>query len=107
MRRPLVRWIHPQLGFLPPDEFIPVIEQSGNMLKLSAWIVDCAVRQCRAWLDQDLEIQISVNLSAEDLLSPQLTSIVFESLVKHKVPPRLLAFEITESAVIRDPQSGH
>ena len=102
----LVRWIHPQLGFLPPDEFIPVIEQSGNMLKLSAWIVDCAVRQCRAWLDQDLEIQISVNLSAEDLLSPQLTSIVFESLVKHKVPPRLLAFEITERAVIRDPKAA-
>ena len=99
----LVRWIHPQFGFLPPDEFIPAIEQSGNISMLTAWIIDRAARQCRDWLSRGLDIKVSVNLSALDLLNEQLPALLERALRDYGISPRQLGLEVTESAVMRDP----
>ncbi len=99
----LVRWIHPQFGFLPPDEFIPVIEQSGNISTLTAWIIDRAARQCREWLDRGLDIKVSVNLSALDLLNESLPQLLERAMANYRLLPRQLGLEVTESAVMRDP----
>ena len=102
----LVRWIHPQFGFLPPDEFITVIEQSGNISTLTAWIIDRAARQCREWLDRGLDIKVSVNLSALDLLNEQLPQLLERAMTNYRLLPRQLGLEVTESAVMRDPTTA-
>ncbi|MCC6706519.1 MAG: EAL domain-containing protein [Gammaproteobacteria bacterium] len=102
----LVRWVHPQFGFLPPDEFITVIEQSGNIAMLTAWIIDRAARQCREWLSQGLDIKVSVNLSALDLLNDELPALLERCLHQYQLSPRQLGLEVTESAVMRDPASA-
>ena len=99
----LVRWIHPQFGFLPPDEFIGVIEQSGNISALTAWVIDRAARQCRDWLQRGLDIKVSINLSALDLLNEDLPGLLERTLRAHELSSRQLGLEVTESAVMRDP----
>lgn len=102
----LVRWVHPQFGFLPPDEFITVIEQSGNISLLTAWIIDRAARQCHEWLSRGLDIKVSVNLSALDLMNEDLPALLERSLRQYLLSPRQLALEVTESAVMRDPAAA-
>ena len=68
----LVRWEHPELGFLYPDEFIPAAEQSGIIVHLTRYVLTEAVRQCRQWLDEGLDLNVSVNLSVRDLLDEYL-----------------------------------
>jgi diguanylate cyclase (GGDEF)-like protein len=102
----LVRWNHPQFGFIPPDEFITVIEQSGNISLLTAWVIDRAARQCRAWADRGLAIRVSVNLSALDLIDEGLPALLQQTLADYGLEPRQLALEITESAVMRDPKTA-
>ncbi len=102
----LVRWIHPQFGFLPPDEFITVIEQSGNISTLTAWIIDRAARQCREWLTRGLDIKVSVNLSALDLVNEELPNLLERALTQYRLSPRQLGLEVTESAVMRDPTTA-
>lgn len=102
----LVRWIHPQFGFLPPDEFITVIEQSGNISLLTAWIIDRAARQCREWLSRGLDIKVSVNLSALDLLNDDLPALLERTLANYQLAACQLGLEVTESAVMRDPATA-
>ena len=102
----LVRWIHPQFGFLPPDEFITVIEQSGNISTLTAWIIDRAARQYREWLDRGLDIKVSVSLSALDLLNEELPQLLERVMANYRLLPRQLGLEVTESAVMRDPTTA-
>src|SRR4051812_18886342 len=63
----LARWSHPTRGFLPPDEFIPIAEQTGLITPLTEWVVATALAQCRAWLDVGLDVHVSVNVSARIL----------------------------------------
>ena len=102
----LVRWIHPQFGFLPPDEFITVIEQSGNISTLTAWIIDRAARQYREWLDRGLDIKVSVSLSALDRLNEELPQLLARVMANYRLLPRQLGLEVTESAVMRDPTTA-
>jgi diguanylate cyclase (GGDEF)-like protein len=99
----LVRWPHPLRGFLPPDQFIPLAESTGLILPLSRWVLDTALRQCRAWHDEGLDIRIAVNLSARLLQDPHLVEMIVELLADHGVRPESLELEITESAVMADP----
>ena len=57
------RWVHAQRGVIPPDEFIPLAENTGLIRPLSRWVLNEALRQCRAWQDADLYLPVSVNLS--------------------------------------------
>jgi predicted signal transduction protein with EAL and GGDEF domain len=63
----LVRWEHPQRGLIPPDQFIALAEHAGLIRPLTRWVLQAALRQCRAWLDAGREIPVAVNVSAHDL----------------------------------------
>lgn len=102
----LVRWVHPRFGFIPPDEFISIIEQSGNIGLLTGWIIDRAVGQCRAWRDEGIDVRISINLSALDLLDIALPQRLADALLRHQVAAHRIVLEITESAVMQDPETA-
>jgi EAL domain-containing protein (putative c-di-GMP-specific phosphodiesterase class I) len=99
----LARWTHPLLGEVSPAEFVPLAEQTGNTRRLTSWVVGEAIRQMAEWRALGLDIDVAVNLSASDILDPQLGSEVLRCLEKHGVSPTKLLLEITESAVMRDP----
>ena len=98
----LVRWHHPEMGFVSPDEFISVIESSGQITLLTRWALKTAVTHLRRLLDLQINITCSVNLSALDLLVDDLPAYVAELLQSQRVPAEHLVLEITESAIMRE-----
>lgn len=98
----LLRWRHPELGTVPPDEFIPLAERAGLIQSLTLFVLDTAIGQVRAWQDAGLETGVAVNLSVEDLLNEELPERVQACLRRHAVSPGRLILEVTESAVMRD-----
>jgi diguanylate cyclase (GGDEF)-like protein len=99
----LVRWKHPLLGDLSPAEFVPIAEHTGSSRLLTSWALSRAIRQMAQWRAAGLEINVAVNLSAPDIMDPQLVEEIQASLMEHAVQPSRLVLEITESAVMRDP----
>jgi diguanylate cyclase (GGDEF)-like protein len=99
----LLRWRHPAIGAMPPDEFIPLAEQSGQIQALTRWVLDEVLRQARAWSDDGLPLGIAVNLSALDLSALDLPGVVATLLERHGVEPRRITLEITESALMHHP----
>jgi diguanylate cyclase (GGDEF)-like protein len=102
----LVRWTHPQLGPVSPAEFVPLAERTGGARRLTDWVLKAAIRQMGAWREQGLDMQLAVNLSASDILDPQLGDQILALLRAHSVHPTALLLEITESAVMLDPQGA-
>ncbi|UTW45262.1 EAL domain-containing protein [bacterium SCSIO 12696] len=102
----LVRWIHPEHGFVGPDQFIPAAEQSGLITELTAWVINKALWQSQQWQQQGIDLKVAVNISAADLLSGKLIDIVPERLQAHDIEPNKLVLEVTESAVVEDPQKA-
>lgn len=100
----LVRWCHPDLGLLSPPSFIPLIEQTALMGPLTLYVIDQALAQMVRWREQRIEIDMSVNLSARNLLDPELPTRVAELLQRHGVPAQRLVVEVTESAAMVDPE---
>ena len=98
----LIRWIHPELGFLPPDEFISVLEHAGSIQQLTKWILNSVLSQLSQWWAAGHEIRVAVNLSAHDLLDERLPLVVAKALKKYDLPVHALALEVTESAVMKD-----
>ncbi len=98
----LLRWDHPRLGRLSPGEFIPIAEQSGNISILTRWALNAAVRECRRWLEEGLDVPVSVNLSAHDLIDKDLPWFVLDLLRHHDLAPHYLITEITEEGLVRD-----
>ncbi|HXN06546.1 MAG TPA: EAL domain-containing protein [Nitrospiria bacterium] len=99
----LVRWEHPQRGTLPPDQFIRLAEQTGLIKPLTLWVLNSALRQCRAWHMEGIEMTVAVNLSARNLLDPKLPDQIAEILQSYAVTPDCLELEITESMIMVDP----
>lgn len=98
----LLRWRHDELGAIPPDEFIPLAERSGFVHELTRFVLENALRQNGEWRDQGLDLGISVNLSAMDLMDADLPEFIQSCLRRHRVPPARLILEVTESALMRD-----
>jgi diguanylate cyclase (GGDEF)-like protein len=98
----LVRWQHDELGFLNPDDFIPAAEQSGTIVLLTRHVIAEAVRQCREWEKEGYRLQISVNLSARDLLDEYLPYHVMQTLKDHGLEADRLTLEVTESSIMED-----
>ncbi len=98
----LMRWYSPELGQVSPVKFIPIAESSGLIIPLGASILDQSVKQIRQWLDMGYEISVAVNFSVVQMLQADLISSVLSVLQKHRVPPRLLTIEITESLAMND-----
>jgi diguanylate cyclase (GGDEF)-like protein len=99
----LVRWTHPQLGRVSPGEFVPLVESTGGSRTLTNWVLGAAIRQMGEWRRQGLELELAVNLSATDILDPDLSDAIVALLRRERVEPTALMLEITESAVMRDP----
>jgi diguanylate cyclase (GGDEF)-like protein len=99
----LVRWQHPERGMIPPDEFIPPAQKTGVITPLTMFVLDEALRQCRTWALQGMELCVAVNLSTRNLLDVHLPDTVGELLARWEVPARLLELEITESTILADP----
>lgn len=99
----LVRWVHPERGLIPPMEFIPFAEQTGYIKTITLWVVNEALRQCAEWARAGRDIHVGLNISARDLLQPDLPERFAEALARHDCDPRRITLEITESAVLDDP----
>ena len=99
----LVRWNHPEMGRVMPDQFIGIAEQSGIIVELDHWVMDRACSQMAQWHDQGLDlVPMSVNLSALNFLDESLAKLVGAVLTKYELPAHLLDVEITERSVLKD-----
>ncbi|MDH5219069.1 MAG: EAL domain-containing protein, partial [Gammaproteobacteria bacterium] len=100
----LVRWQHPERGFIPPDQFVALAEKIGLIQPLTLWVLNRSLEECARWNKQDLPLSIAVNLSALSLHDATTTGIINDALNDWKLPPSLLSLELTESAMMNDPQ---
>ncbi len=99
----LIRWVHPVRGLVSPGLFVPFAEHTGYIKVLTRWVLSEAIRQCGQWLRQGMQIEISVNLSARDLMVRDLPEFIGALLTQHGVPAALICLEITESGFMEDP----
>ncbi len=100
----LLRWEHPELGLLPPDRFIPLAEQTGLIVPIGAWVLSEACRQLEEW---DMpELWMAVNVSPRQLAADSLVEAVTTAVDDAGLDPSRLWLEITESAVIGDPEAA-
>lgn len=102
----LARWPHPIEGMIGPDDFIPMIEQSGLIQPFTGWVLAQAIEQCKQWSDSGIDISIAVNLSTRNLLDPNLPASIAQLLESHHVSPDRLTLEITESAIMTRPENA-
>ncbi|MCK0070587.1 MULTISPECIES: bifunctional diguanylate cyclase/phosphodiesterase [Kordiimonas] len=98
----LVRWNSKTRGFVPPDDFIPFAERTGDVRHVSEWGLREAISQCAKWHAMGHNISIAVNLSTSDLMNLNLPGQILLLLREYKVPPENLKLEVTESAVMHD-----
>ncbi|MGH8491781.1 MAG: putative bifunctional diguanylate cyclase/phosphodiesterase [Moraxellaceae bacterium] len=98
----LVRWQHPERGFVAPSEFIPFAEQSGRIGMLTQWMLGKAMQLTVLWADAGTPIQVSVNVSARDILDERFPGTLKELLALHHGRPEWLRLEITESGVMEN-----
>jgi diguanylate cyclase len=103
----LVRWRHPQRGLVPPAEFIPLAESCGLIDSIGEWVVRESCRQARAWQLEGLQpLRVAVNLSAFQFRHGNLLQMIREALQAAQLEPRFLEVEITESALMSDPEES-
>ncbi|MEA2688770.1 MAG: diguanylate cyclase, partial [Candidatus Eremiobacteraeota bacterium] len=98
----LVRWVHPGRGILGPDSFVPMAERIGLIGRVTAWVMDNALRDLARWRAEGLRSTITVNLSAWDVADPALPERFITLARIHRVDPADVQFEITESAIMSD-----
>jgi len=99
----LLRWRHPERGLVPPDEFIPLAEQTGLMRAVTQFVVDSALAQLAVWWGQGLRVQAAVNVCSRDLYDRDFANFLRNRLDEHGVPPRALMIEVTEGVLMADP----
>ena len=100
----LVRWPHPTLGQIPPDDFIALAEETGNIRRLTRWALATGIAQASRWSANP--IRVSINVSARDLEDGELPRRVAELLSAHAVAPDRIALEVTESAIMHKPDAA-
>jgi diguanylate cyclase (GGDEF)-like protein len=100
----LARWPHPELGWIPPSDFIPLAEESGLILALDEWVLNEACRQAKTWQDLGFpSLRVAVNLSAHQFSRPSLPDVVSSALAAAALAPELLELELTETAAMGQP----
>jgi diguanylate cyclase (GGDEF)-like protein len=98
----LLRWRHPSLGEVTPDEFVPLLERSREIVPVGRWVLFEATRQCRAWQSRHPELSVSVNVSVRQLQDPDFVEDVHHALVQSRLAADALVLEVTESALAVD-----
>lgn len=99
----LIRWKHPVHGFISPDEFIPLAEQTGHINELTRFVVREGYKQAKIWKDKNIPVRISINLSPRNLVDKKLTDLIFSLADELALDPKMIMFEVTESAIVNDP----
>lgn len=100
----LARWNDPDNGMVPPSEFIPVAEESGLIRLLTNWLIGECMTECARWRAQGLDLEVSINLSALDLMDPSLLVVLQAGLAKTGLPAHYVNLEITESCFMNSPE---
>jgi diguanylate cyclase len=100
----LLRWQHPVLGMIPPDQFIPIAEESGEIVPIGKWVLMQACHQLKEWAKAPLtrSLKLSVNVSAVQFNQPDFVSMVKETVLQSECDPSLLRLELTESLIVRN-----
>ena len=98
----LVRWLRPDNGMVPPDEFIQVAEETGLIAPIGEWMLHRATADAAAWQAEQPGVGVAVNVSGRQLDRSDLTSAVTHALRSSGLPPELLTLEVTESVLVRD-----
>ena len=102
----LIRWRHAKRGFVPPDAFISLAEETGNIQRLTRWVLEAGITQAAAWRQMGLALKISLNLSVRDLADQGLPERIGALLAAHAVPADSLVLEVTESAIMGKPDAA-
>ena len=95
----LIRWNHPQRGFVPPNVFIPVAEETGLMPVIGEWVIDEACRAAASWPEP---ITVALNISPKQIVLPNLPNVVSEALARHRLPGNRIELEVTEGVFLGD-----
>jgi EAL domain-containing protein (putative c-di-GMP-specific phosphodiesterase class I)/GGDEF domain-containing protein len=98
----LLRWSHPEFGNIAPGEFIPIVEQTTLARPVTAWVLDCALRQLKSWAARGLDLVLSVNISAANLEETDFAQQVQLAVMQHGVRPGCIELELTESAIMQN-----
>lgn len=99
----LLRWNHPKWGAISPVEFVPILEESGQMLEVGRWVLNTACRQLREWREiADSDFRMAINLSARQLQEPDLKSIIERTVQNHGLSSANIELELTETAAMED-----
>jgi diguanylate cyclase (GGDEF)-like protein len=98
----LLRWIHPDRGFIPPAEFIPVAEQTGLIIPIGNWVMDTACHQLKKWArsPKTADLTLAVNVSAKQFQQSDFVAAVTETVRLHNIDPTRLKIELTESTIL-------
>jgi diguanylate cyclase (GGDEF)-like protein len=99
----LLRWNHPELGFIPPNDFVPIAEHSNLIYPMTLWVLENGIRHCKQWLQQGLQVSMAMNLSARNLVDDRIVLDLKRLLQEYDVPGYLVELEITESTIMADP----
>ncbi|MGH1374280.1 MAG: putative bifunctional diguanylate cyclase/phosphodiesterase [Cellvibrionaceae bacterium] len=99
----LLRWHHPEMGFIPPNEFIPLVEMTELIHPMTLWVLENTIAQAKRWQLQGYQFSVAANLSAQNLLGDFLVERLDNLLKKYELPAQLLELEITESTIMVDP----
>ena len=95
----LIRWNHPQRGFVPPNVFIPVAEETGLMPTIGEWVIDEACRAAASWPEP---ITVALNVSPKQIILPALPNVVSEALRRHRLSANRIELEVTEGVFLGD-----
>ncbi len=98
----LLRWDHPELGRIPPNEFIPLAESAGSISIITEWVVERTIQQCSHLRNHDINLPIAINLSGQDLMNNKLPGMISAALKRHDIDAGQLILEVTEEAVVHD-----
>ena len=98
----LLRWRDADGGLVLPGDFVPVAEDTGLIYRIGEWVLDAACRQARQWRNRGHELRVAVNLSAHELMRPDIVDQVARSLARHGLPAEAIELEITETATMTD-----
>ena len=102
----LVRWQHPEKGLIPPDSFISIAEKTGQMAALTRWVTQAAISQYLAWQEQGIDINIAINISAENIMDKHYPDFVIALKEQYQLSDDAITLEVTEDAVVADPKTA-
>lgn len=99
----LLRWDHPEMGFIPPNEFVPLAESSNLIHSMTIWVLENTIKQCAKWQKAGHKVSIAMNLSPRNLMDERIVDELAKLLRIHGVSGEMLEMEITESMLMSDP----